>query len=217
MVRARRDQRRSRDPGRGAAIAALAKPWEWKHYSYDEPADLPGQLRAAGFVPEPAEALLVADVADLALDVPPPPGVELRAIRDEGDVAALIAVHRAVFEEDASELGATLLAQIRSEPSTVAGVVAYAGSTPIAEARMELHPGTRFASLWGGATLPAWRGRGVYRALVAYRAALAASRGLRFLQVDAWDSSRPILERMGFVALATTTPYLHPGGAGADG
>jgi hypothetical protein len=35
-------------------FAALARPWEWKHYSYDEPADLPGRLRAAGFVPEPA-------------------------------------------------------------------------------------------------------------------------------------------------------------------
>ena len=77
-----------------------------------------------------------------------------------------------MFDDDASELRATLLAQIRSEPSTVAGVVAYAGPTPIAEARIEFHPGTRFASLWGGATLPAWRGRGVYRTLVAYRAAL---------------------------------------------
>jgi GNAT superfamily N-acetyltransferase len=193
-------------------FAALGRPWEWKYYSYDEPADLPARLRAAGFVSEPDEALLVADIEELALDAAPPAGIEIRTVRDEQDAAALVAVHRAVFEDEADELAAGLLAQLRSEPSTGAGVVAYAGATPIAEARIEFHVGTRFASLWGGATLPAWRGRGVYRSLLAHRAALAAARGIRFLQVDAWDTSRPILERLGFVALATTTPYIHPGG-----
>ena len=48
---------------------------------------------------------------------------------------------------------------------------------------------------------------GVYRAVVAYRANLAAQRGLRYLQVDASDDSRPILERLGFVAVTTTTPF----------
>ena len=57
-------------------------------------------------------------------------------------------------------------------------------------------------------TLPAWRGRGIYRAIVAYRANLAAARGLRYLQVDASDESRPILERLGFVAVTTTTPFI---------
>ena len=76
----------------------------------------------------------------------------------------------------------------------------------------ELHDGTEFASLWGGGTVPAWRGRGVFRALVAHRAALAAARGCRYLQVDASDDSRPILQRLGFVQLAVTTPFVHPGG-----
>jgi len=68
--------------------------------------------------------------------------------------------------------------------------------------------GTDFATLWGGGTLPEWRRRGIYHALVAYRANLAAARGFRFLQVDASSESRPILQRMGFVAVATTTPYI---------
>jgi GNAT superfamily N-acetyltransferase len=75
---------------------------------------------------------------------------------------------------------------------------------------VEFHPGTEFASLWGGGTLPGWRGRGVFRSLVAYRAALAADRGLRYLQVDASPESRPILHRLGFVELATTTPFIWP-------
>jgi len=60
--------------------------------------------------------------------------------------------------------------------------------------------------------VPGWRGRGVYRALVAHRARVAAERGYRYLQVDASDESRPILERLGFHPLTTTTPYVHPGG-----
>ena len=75
---------------------------------------------------------------------------------------------------------------------------------------MEFHQGTDFASLWGGGTLPAWRGHGLFRALVTYRAALARDRGFRYLQVDASLDSRPILERMGFRMLATTTPYVRP-------
>jgi GNAT superfamily N-acetyltransferase len=67
--------------------------------------------------------------------------------------------------------------------------------------------------MWGGGTLPAWRGRGIYRALVAYRAGLAAARGYRYLQVDASPDSRPILERLGFVRLARTTPYIWEPGA----
>jgi GNAT superfamily N-acetyltransferase len=68
--------------------------------------------------------------------------------------------------------------------------------------------GADFATLWGGATLQAWRGRGIYRATVAHRANLAAERGFRFLEVDASSDSRPILERLGFSAVTTTTPYV---------
>jgi hypothetical protein len=60
----------------------------------------------------------------------------------------------------------------------------------------------------GGATLPEWRRRGIYRATVVYRANLAAGGGFRYLETDASDDSRPILERLGFLAVTTTTPYV---------
>ena len=53
-------------------FAGLARPWEWKHYSYDQPIDLPDRLLAAGFTPGPAETLLVAEIAELDLDSLPP-------------------------------------------------------------------------------------------------------------------------------------------------
>jgi ribosomal protein S18 acetylase RimI-like enzyme len=191
-------------------FAELSRPWEWKHYSYDQPPDLPDRLLAAGFTRQPAEALLVAEIADLTLDVRPPPGVELRAVVDQQDVDALVLVHDEVFGEDHSALGRTLLADLVHRPSKPAAVVASAGQTPIAAGRVEFHSGTDFASLWGGGTLPAWRGRGVFRSLVAHRAALASARGFRYLQVDASPDSRPILQRLGFAELATTTPFMHP-------
>jgi hypothetical protein len=59
--------------------------------------------------------------------------------------------------------------------------------------------------------MPGRRGRGIYRALVAYRARLAVARGYRYLQVDASSDSQPILDRLSFLTLARTTPYVwHP-------
>jgi GNAT superfamily N-acetyltransferase len=74
--------------------------------------------------------------------------------------------------------------------------------------RVAGHLETKFATLWGGATLPQWRRRGIYRAIVAYRANLAAGRGFRYLETDASDDSRPILERLGFTVVTTSTPYV---------
>jgi GNAT superfamily N-acetyltransferase len=194
-------------------FAELSRPWEWKYYSYDRPSDLPSRLLAAGFTREPAETLLVAEIAGLRLEVPLPAGVELRAVVDEPGVDALVAVHDEVFGEDHAALGRALLEALRRRPGSVAAVVAFAGETPIAAGRVKFHAGTDFASLWGGGTLAAWRGRGVFRSLVAHRAALASARGFRYLQVDALPTSRPILERLGFVDLATTTPFVHTGAA----
>ena len=68
--------------------------------------------------------------------------------------------------------------------------------------------GTQFAGIWGGSTLPEFRGRGIYRTLVAARARSAVERGIRFIHSDCTDMSRPILERSGLQAVTTTTPYV---------
>jgi GNAT superfamily N-acetyltransferase len=190
-------------------FGVLSRTWEWKHYSYDTPADLPQRLVAAGFRQEPAETLLVAEIADLRLDVAPPQGVTLVPVLDRDGVDAMVSVHNVVFGGEHSGLGRSLLAGLAHTPSVAAAVVAVAEGQPIAAARMEFHPGTEFASLWGGGTVTAWRGRGIFRSLVAHRASLASARGYRYLQVDALPTSRPILQQLGFVELATTTPYIY--------
>lgn len=193
-------------------FADRTTPWEWKYFSYDRPSDLPERLVAAGFTREPDESVLVAEIEGLDLDASPPPGVELRPVTDEAGAAAMDVVHEAAFEESSSDIGRHVLTGSAHDPPSVVGVVAWAGDTPVSAARLELYHGTDFAGLFGGGTHPDWRGRGIFRALVAYRARVAAQHGFRYLQVDAMPTSRPILQRLGFVELATTTPFIHSGG-----
>jgi GNAT superfamily N-acetyltransferase len=191
-------------------FAGLGHGWEWKHYSYDQPASLPARLLAAGFTPDPAETVLVAEVAALAREPDPPAGVDLVPVTGQEEADALVAVHDQVFGGSHGAVGQAVLRGLGLRPAPVAGVIAVAGNTPIAAGRVEFPAGGDFASLWGGGTLPAWRGRGIFRSLVAYRAALAHQRGYRYLHVDALPGSRPILRRLGFVELAETTPYRCP-------
>ncbi|MER0444404.1 GNAT family N-acetyltransferase [Streptomyces sp. Edi4] len=189
-------------------FASLGVECEWKLYAHDRPADLGRRLLTAGFEAEPEETVMVAHVADLALDVTPPPGITLRPVTDAAGVDLMTAVRDAAFGGDSSSLRERLLTQLAEAPDTIAAVVAMAGDLPVSAARMDFHTGTEFASLWGGGTRPEWRGKGIYRALVAHRARIAAERGYRYLQVDASDQSRPILRRLGFTPLTVTTPYL---------
>jgi ribosomal protein S18 acetylase RimI-like enzyme len=190
-----------------AFFAARGRRFEWKHHAYDRPADLPARLVAAGFEPDDDEALLVAEIESLAGDATAPDGVRLVPVADATGVEQVVALHEEVFGTDHSWLRGELAARLGA-PETGAAVVALAGDRPVCAGRVEFHAGTDFASLWGGGTLPEWRGRGIYRALVEHRARLAAERGFRYLQVDASPDSQPILQRLGFVRLTTTTPFV---------
>jgi len=82
--------------------------------------------------------------------------------------------------------GSTFLAFVDAEPAAAG----YASYTPLG------------LILFGGATLPAARGRGAYRALVAARAREAAARDTPTVVTHAGRMSRPILERLGFRPVA---------------
>jgi GNAT superfamily N-acetyltransferase len=195
----------------GEIARAAGASFEWKLYSHDRPADLPERLRAAGLTPEPVEMVLVAAIADLDLPVPAPDGVRLATVDDDAGVETMLRVHDEVFGPGTTfpSVVEGVRTSLGMRPRPMEAVIAWAGDVPVSAGRVEFHEGTEFASLWGGGTLPEWRGRGVFRALVGHRAVLARDRGFRYLQVDAMPTSRPILERMGFQPLAETTPWVH--------
>ncbi|SBT37215.1 GNAT family N-acetyltransferase [Micromonospora narathiwatensis] len=183
---------------------------EWKLNGHDEPADLGDRLRAAGFVPDDLETVVVGPVAALAAAVPVlPDGVRLREVTAREDLERIRAMEEAVWHADRSHLVTGLAKEIEADPQSITVVVAEAGETVVSAGWVRYLRDTSFATLWGGSTLPEWRRKGVYRALVAYRARLAEQRGKALVQVDCSSDSRPILERLGLVAVTTTTPYVY--------
>jgi GNAT superfamily N-acetyltransferase len=189
-----------------AFFAARGESFEWKTRGNDEPAELPDRLIAAGFVPEERETVVVGEAAQLATDTPVPDGITIRQVTDRADLERIAAMESSVWGEDWSWLADDL--EGRLQVGDVVILVAEADGTVVSAAWLVTKPGRDFAGLWGGSTLAEWRGRGIYRALVARRAQIATERGIPYLQVDASDDSRPILERLGFVAITTTTPYV---------
>jgi hypothetical protein len=190
-------------------FAARGEPVEWKLHGHDEPADLPERLRAAGFEPQPQETVVVGPVAPLAATMPvPPEGVHLREVSARADLDRIARMEEAVWNDTRGWLADGLERELAADPQALSVVVAEAAGEVVSAGWVRYVSGTGFATLWGGSTLPPWRKRGIYKALVTYRARLAAQRGYTYLQVDASDDSRPILQRLGFVAVTTTTPYV---------
>jgi GNAT superfamily N-acetyltransferase len=191
--------------------AAAGMAVEWKLHGHDEPADLADRLRAAGFEPEEQETVLIGLAEPLAdTDPPVPDGVRLREVTARADLDRIAAMESAVWNSDRSFLATALEQELAADPSGTTVVLAETSSGECVSAGwIRYISGTAFGTIWGGSTLPAWRRQGIYKALVSYRAHLATQRGLRLLQVDASDDSRPILQRCGFIAITTTTPYVY--------
>jgi GNAT superfamily N-acetyltransferase len=189
-------------------FAERGERFEWKLHAHDLPPDLAQRLLAAGFVPEEMETVVIAPVSAVADEPRLPDGVQLREVSERADLGRIAAMEEAIWNDGRSWLADSLEAEHAVDPSALTIVVAEAGTEVVCAAWVRFAAGSEFASLWGGGTLPDWRGRGIYRAIVAYRANLAAQRGFRYVQVDASDDSRPILERLGFVAVTTTTPFI---------
>lgn len=190
-------------------FAALGMPVEWKTYAYDQPADLTDRLIAAGFVPEERETLLMGESATLEGLTADVTGVAFRETTADADLAEIGRLHTEVWAEDWGWITGDLRDRAdRLGPDGIRIIVAEADGRIVSAAWLVMRARSPFAGLWGGSTLEAYRGRGIYRALVSRRAAIAREAGYRYLQVDASEMSRPILQRLGFEVLTTTTPYV---------
>ncbi|WP_345188051.1 GNAT family N-acetyltransferase [Microbacterium panaciterrae] len=205
-------ERRIRSLVRDVAAHFAAQPdvrtAEWKTRGHDAAPGLAAALLEAGFAPEDEESVMLGEASALAGDVPVPPGVTLREIRAEHDILAMEEMQGRVFgDPDWQSRAARTVARVASGADIVLWIAESEGQV-ISAGRLEPVAGTEFAGIWGGATLPEWRGRGVYRAVTARRAHAALQRGIRYLHSDSTEFSRPILERSGLRKYTTTTPYV---------
>jgi predicted GNAT family acetyltransferase len=181
--------------------------FEWKTRGHDRAPGLHDALIRNGLTPEDTESVMVGEAAALAVDVPLPEGVVLRQISSAEDVRAMSAMQDEVFGDPVSVTSAETLLNRLSRADGMQLWVAEAGTEIVCAGRLEPVPNSEFAGIWGGATRPHWRGRGIYRALTAARARSAIALGKRLMHSDSTEFSRPILERSGLVKVTTTTPY----------
>ncbi|WP_307357155.1 GNAT family N-acetyltransferase [Microbacterium murale] len=183
---------------------------EWKTRAHDVAPGLHEILVSRGFVPEEPESIMIGEAALLAQEVRVPAGVEIRQVRDEAEILAMEEMLGGVFADQGWRTRAEATLAEWSAGSDTGLWIALVDDDIVSAGRLEPVADTDFAGLWGGATLPHWRGRGIYRALTARRARSALLQGKRFLNADCTEFSRPILERSGLIKVSTTTPYLRP-------
>jgi GNAT superfamily N-acetyltransferase len=209
----------------------------WKVYAGDEPRNLPDVLLAAGMEVERGEevTLMVAPAAAMAAAPVLPPHANIRRLKSSADIALLSVVWEAVWPGGnggwIDVLGEAMLAHA----DRLSIHVVMVDDVPVASGYLVLDPRGNFAYLGGGATLAAHRGKGLYRALVHARAALARDANIamaspdvnpsslrdhlrcpdnvprtlsgRHLAIEASPASRPILARLGFEPLTTLRFY----------
>jgi GNAT superfamily N-acetyltransferase len=188
--------------------------FEWKTRGHDWPSELGERLRAQGLEPDEVETVMIGEAAQLAVDVVLPEGVTVRRVDQVPDRESVITEASEVAAQifGAGPSGEEMLDRLDRmnglEQFWVAEAETDQGRRVICSGRLAVVEGTEFAGIWGGSTLPEWRGKGIYRALTAARARAALDEGVRYINSDCTVMSRPILERSGLVAVTTTTPYV---------
>lgn len=178
----------------------------WEVGSSATPSDLAEQLRARGLVDERDPY-----VVGMVLTQPPraqPAGIEARVARDFEEFRAAQRVAEEAFGGDVGMDDDQLRARYDEQLATGGWktFVALLDGEIVASASSTYVEGA--VTLNGGAVLSRARGRGAYRALVAARWADAVERGTPALVTQAGAMSKPILERLGFRAVAEITILL---------
>lgn len=185
---------------------SIGQDFEWKVYNYDTPSDLKARLAAHGFETGEPEAILALDLKEAPPTLLKPVTHDVRRITHPGKIGDIITVQEEVWQEDLTWIAQRLAEGLRHAPEHLSLYAAYVEGVPVSSAWIEFYKHSQFAALWGGSTLPDYRKRGLYMALLAARTQEAYRRGVRFLTVDASPMSHPILEKFGFQLLT----YAHP-------
>lgn len=186
-----------------AYFGRLHSDFEWKAYSHDRPADLAARLVARGFVAEEPDAIMALDVAAAPASLLSPPAADVRRLTDPEQLADVVEVLEPVWGEDFAWVH-DRLGKHMAIPGYLSVFVAYVAGVSACAGWTYYNPG-HFAGLWGGSTLPAYRGRGLYTAVLAARVREARARAIPFLTIDAGSMSRPIVARHGFELLTMAT------------
>jgi hypothetical protein len=183
--------------------------FEWKVFDYDRPHDLLQRLARHGFeIESPPDAIMVLEIAKAPERLHQPTPRAVTRLNDPPQAADVSIVLREVWGSDTDWLQGYLADSLAEWPDQQSVYVIYDEWQPISAGWIYFPTNSQFASLWGGSTLENYRRQGCYLSLLATRLKEAEARGVKYLTVDASPMSRPILERYGFVQIATATRTL---------
>jgi GNAT superfamily N-acetyltransferase len=186
-------------------------PLMWVLDPETEPASFGEHMAAHGILPEPhspevAVLVLPAEAEIEGVDID---GLELRdALADPESFRQADAVNAGAFRDRPREAAAQ---ERRRRNQLAAGnrrvLLATVDGEPAGSAGLTLYPPIG-AIINGGAVLEKFRGRGVYRAMVAARLRMAREAGVPGVSVWGGPMSRPILTRLGFEQVGWRRFYL---------
>ena len=197
-----------------AAVRGYAKVLMWKLYAHDSTHDeLREQLIDRGYEEHDRCTLMAMPVQALidALTVAQRNASPTFTVRELVTVTDLNA-YQDIWDDvwpDApnSRYVDDYRALIEKHEPGIAFFAGFDGENPVTSGYMFHAPGAPFALLCGGTTKAAWRRQHAYTRMLTVRAHAALDRGADYLAVEASAESKPILERLGFVALSTLAFY----------
>lgn len=181
------------------------------------PNDLVDRLRAHGLAPD-ERANSEPHATSMALIVEPAAtgeGVEARRVESLEDFRAAATIAATAFEEPKEDHAAYESILEENYARERAGhsprtYIAFLAGRPVGTGRALFAADCPAVLMLGGGVVPEGRGRGVYRALVRARWDDAVAAGTPALVTHAGAMSRPILERLGFQAVAEQEILLDP-------
>lgn len=185
-----------------AEYDALGIRFRWTVGPDSRPLDLGERLERRGLRRHDI-AVMAADLSDIPIHLTPDVTVEPLTLDNLTTYCDTVA---AGWDADPAPLHAYERARLRTGDTRHPAYLARIAGTPAAAANAALLP--QSAYLMGAVVLPPFRGRGVYRALIAARLRDVAAAGLRLVTTQAMrTTSAPILARLGFVTVAETASY----------
>jgi GNAT superfamily N-acetyltransferase len=202
-----------------ARYRAAGTSFVWWVAPFDEPADIGRRLSAAGLTLEGTAPAMAADLADVPLDEPPPPELEIVPVADAATLDEFLAVIAADWLEwthgEQTPIQRRMLeawrtqipAKLRDEPVPLRWI-GRVGGTVVATSRISIGAGV--AGLYAISTLPAHRRRGYGRAMTLAALRAAASLGHRIGVLQASEQGYGVYKRLGFRDLFTYEVWVHP-------
>lgn len=178
----------------------------WIVYQHDTPANLKDRLLAHGFEAQDPNAILVLDIKHVSPLLLEPVRQDVRRIDDPDRIDDVITIHQRVWHGSFRRWRARLAQRLVDAPHSLCLYVAYVDGKPVSTAQVSFYPQRPFASLVRAATLPGYRGRGLFTALVTIIVQETRQRGIRFIDTDASPMTRRILEKLGFQRLTWAHP-----------